>query len=96
MAVKFVSFPQEYCVHDKNVKMSHAINHSLKKRSPLINPFDTQTGLKTGQTLLCLTPDNFTRQWGVNGSQWVNGEDIVTGLITHSTLRCVRTPQVDE
>ena len=22
--------------------------------------------------LLCLTPDNFTRQWGTPGSQWVN------------------------
>ena len=30
MAVTFVSFPQEYCVHDKNVKMSHDTNHSLK------------------------------------------------------------------
>ena len=49
-----------------------------------------ETGLSI---LLCLTPDNFTRQWGTPGSQWVdhslknyvpvNG-DINSELLTHS------------
>ena len=38
------------------------------------NPFDTQTGLNWpdfNSILLCLTPDDFTHQWGTPGSQRV-------------------------
>ena len=38
--------------------------------SPLINPLTSKPARLS--ILLCLTPDDFTRQWGTPGSQWVN------------------------
>ena len=45
--------------------------------SKIINPLASKLSI-----LLCLTPDDFTRQWGTPGSQWVNQQKMICKKIT--------------
>ena len=52
------------------------VEDKTKKRRKLKHhyPFDVQTGLNWPDLVfysVSVTPDNFTRQWGTPGSQWV-------------------------